>query len=257
MRIDLHTHSSVSADGWLSPTDLVEAAVASGLDKVAITDHREIDGALEAFDRYPDHVIVGEEIHCKGGTHIIGLFINELVPSALSVEETVGRIRNQGGIIYAPHPFAYAWGVARHAEEALANADVVEVFNSRAFLPHWNRRAAEAARKRGIPGASSTDAHFPWEFGRAYTELPSFADASEFRVAVQSSCPVGNRIGSPWLHVGSRMVSEWRRFAPERKKPDERASRRRIDALAGDRVGQSNMSQPARPLGACTNRKLP
>lgn len=38
MRIDLHTHSRVS-DGTQTPTELVHAAVAAGLDVLAITDH--------------------------------------------------------------------------------------------------------------------------------------------------------------------------------------------------------------------------
>ena len=210
MRIDLHCHSSVSPDGWLSPTELVERAVAAGLDKVAITDHREIDGAIEAHKRYPQRVIVGEEIHCKKGTHIIGLFLSDLIPSALTVEETVRRVRDQGGLVYAPHPFAYAWDADRHAELALDGADVVEVFNSRAFLPVWNRRAAEAASARGLPGAASTDAHFPWEFGRAFTELPSFSDSAGFRSAVEQARPVGRKIGSPWLHVASKLIAEAR-----------------------------------------------
>jgi predicted metal-dependent phosphoesterase TrpH len=214
MRIDLHCHSSVSPDGWLSPLELVETAVAAGLDKVAITDHREIDGALEAFERYPDRVIVGEEIHCEKGTHIIGLCIAELIPSGKSVSETARIIREQGGLVYAPHPFAYPWNAGWHAQAALAEAEVVEVFNSRAFLPGWNRRAVEAARERGLPCAASSDSHFPWEFGRAYTELPAFSDSDGFRSALQNARPVGNRKGSPWLHVASKLIAETRRVVP-------------------------------------------
>ncbi len=214
MRVDLHTHSSVSPDGWLSPRGMVEAAIAAGLDMIAITDHREIDGALEAFDAYPDRVIIGEEIHCRAGPHLIGLYINELIPSGRSVEETVERIREQGGVVYAPHPFAYAWAAGKRAHEALAVADVVEVFNSRAFLPGWNRRAAAAAEARNLAAAASTDAHFPWEFGRAYTELPSFSNVDEFRNSLKGARPYGKRLGSPWLHIGSRLVAEARRFVP-------------------------------------------
>jgi predicted metal-dependent phosphoesterase TrpH len=193
---------------------MVEAAIAAGLDKIAITDHREIVGALEAFERYPEHVIVGEEIHCKSGTHVIGLYLSVLIPSGRSVVETAERIRDQGGIIYAPHPYAYAWAASARAAEALAVADVVEVFNSRAFLPSWNRKATRAAEKRGLAAAASTDAHFPWEFGRAYTEVPSFSGAAEFRNALASARPVGNRLGSLLLHIGSRLVAEVRRFYP-------------------------------------------
>lgn len=46
--IDLHTHSSVS-DGTETPTQLIAAAVESGLSAVAITDHDSTAGWSEAF----------------------------------------------------------------------------------------------------------------------------------------------------------------------------------------------------------------
>lgn len=47
VRIDLHTHSTVS-DGTTSPTEVVEAAAAAGLDVVALTDHDTHQGWAEA-----------------------------------------------------------------------------------------------------------------------------------------------------------------------------------------------------------------
>jgi predicted metal-dependent phosphoesterase TrpH len=211
IRVDLHLHSTASHDGWASPTDVVERALDAGLDKVAITDHGEIDGALEAHSRFPDRVIVGEEIHCHGNTHLIGLFMETRIPYGLSVSETARRIRQQGGVIYAPHPFAYLTRVALRAAQVMAVADMVEVFNSRAFLRMWNRRAAAAASQRGIPSAASSDAHFPYELGRAYTEMPDFCDAPGFLRSAIHARPVGKRIGSPWLHVASRLLADWRR----------------------------------------------
>ncbi len=49
MRIDLHTHSSVS-DGTESPGELVASAAAAGLDVVALTDHDTTAGWAEASD---------------------------------------------------------------------------------------------------------------------------------------------------------------------------------------------------------------
>jgi hypothetical protein len=89
----------------------------------------------------------------------------------------------------------------------LAVSDVVEVFNARAFVPRWNRRATQAAADAGRPGFASTDAHFPWEIGRAWTELPPFTDAIDFLAAARSARPVGRRRGSSLLHVGSIALS--------------------------------------------------
>jgi predicted metal-dependent phosphoesterase TrpH len=203
----------------MAPVEFIERAVAAGLDRIAITDHNAIDGALEAHGRDPDRVIVGEEITCRGGTHLIGLFLSHRIPAGLPVEETAERIRDQDGVVYAPHPYAYAIRSQQHAGRALAVADMVEVFNSRAFLPHWNRRAAAAADTRALPMAAGTDAHFSWELGRAYTEMPAFQTVGEFRNAIGDARPVGLATASPWIHVASRILVEARRMTGERTRP--------------------------------------
>jgi predicted metal-dependent phosphoesterase TrpH len=222
IRVDLHSHSSYSADGWSSPLEVVERALAAGLDRIAITDHGEIDGALEARDRFPDQVIVGEEVYCDDGSHLIGLFLEEWIPGGLSIREAAQNIRHQGGVVYAPHPYAYLRNADRHAEPLISVADVVEVFNSRAFLQRWNCAADDAARDRGLPRAAGSDAHFPWELGRAYTEMPAFGSAKEFREALRSAKPVGIRLGSPFLHVVTKALEV---SSPVRRR-DGRGTRR-------------------------------
>src|SRR5690606_18231825 len=108
LRIDLHAHTRFSPDATMSPRELVDRALDAGLDRIAVTDHGEIEGALEARAYAPAHVIVGEEIRCEGRTELIGLFLTERIPQGLPIEETVERIRAQGGLVYAPHPYAYA-----------------------------------------------------------------------------------------------------------------------------------------------------
>jgi len=77
MRIDLHTHSSVS-DGTDSPTELVEHAAESGLDVIALTDHDTFDG-LEAAEaagrRVGVEVLRGIEISTQRSgwsVHLLG-----------------------------------------------------------------------------------------------------------------------------------------------------------------------------------------
>lgn len=203
IRADLHCHTRLSADAFTTPAELVERAAAAGIDRVAVTDHGEIEGALAAHALDPARIIVGEEIRCRGGTELIGLYLQERIPYGLPVEETAARIREQGGLVYAPHPYAYLGFPARHAARALAVADVVEVFNSRAFLPAWNRLAREAAQARGIPMAASSDGHFPHEIGRAYTTLPWFDDAASLRAALAHATPNGIETATPFIHVAS------------------------------------------------------
>lgn len=65
VRIDLHTHSSVS-DGTDSPAELVAAAAAAGLDVVALTDHDTTEGWHAAAATLPPGLtlVPGAELSC-------------------------------------------------------------------------------------------------------------------------------------------------------------------------------------------------
>ncbi len=207
LRVDLHSHTNYSHDGHTSPEILVARASEVGLDRIAVTDHGTIEGALIARELAPALVIVGEEIRCACRTELIGLFLSERIPQRLSMDETVARIRSQGGVVYAPHPYAYARQAVRRARRALDRADVVEAVNARAFLPWWNRAAAGAARTRGLPAAAGSDAHFAFEIGRAYTRMPAFADGAGFLEAVRNGTPIQCRRSSPLLHVAGIAIN--------------------------------------------------
>ena len=66
MRIDLHTHSSVS-DGTETPAELVATAHAAGLDVVALTDHDTTGGWAAAWAARPPGltVVPGMELSCR------------------------------------------------------------------------------------------------------------------------------------------------------------------------------------------------
>ena len=203
LRAVFHTHTRFSPDAHMSPSDLVERAAEIGLDRVAITDHGEIEGALRARELDPSRVIVGEEIRCRGRTEVIGLFLSERIPPGLSLEETVARIRDQGGVVFAPHPFAYRLQPQLQAARAARVADILEVFNSRAFAPKWNRLAAELAARTRLPTAASSDAHFVEELGRGHTVVPHFTAATDLLAVLGLARPVGGEVSSPLVHAGS------------------------------------------------------
>lgn len=81
LNIDLHCHSTVS-DGLLTPTQLVEHAVARGVDVLALTDHDDVGGLDEARRAASEAnitFITGVEISVdwRGQTlHIVGLGID-------------------------------------------------------------------------------------------------------------------------------------------------------------------------------------
>lgn len=212
-KVDLHSHTDRSPDAAIPPGELVERALEAGLDRIAVTDHGTIEGALEAREGAPDRVIVGEEIRCACGTELIGLYLDERVPQRRPLEEVVARIRDQGGVIYAPHPYAYAWRPLWRAGRALGVADVVEACNARAFFRPWNSAAARAARRRGLSVAAGSDAHFPAEVGRAYAEMPAFSDREEFLRAIRTARPVQVQTTSLSAHVRSTVLKLARRSA--------------------------------------------
>lgn len=99
MRIDLHTHSTAS-DGTDSPTELMRAAAAAGLDVVAITDHDTTAGWDEAFAACPEGmtIVPGVEFSCvhhpPGGRrvslHLLGYLFD---PANVGLQQEWARLR--------------------------------------------------------------------------------------------------------------------------------------------------------------------
>jgi predicted metal-dependent phosphoesterase TrpH len=211
LRVDLHVHTRYSPDATLKPRELIARARHAGFDRIAITDHNTMEGAYEARSIDPDFIIMGEEIDTAEGTDLIGLFLEQAIPRGLPLAEVAARIREQDGIVYAPHPFAYLYKPGAHSRRVLDAADVVEAVNSRAFLPRWNQLAQAGARARGLPVAAGTDAHFPHEVGRAWTEMPTFQDVTQFRLAIRHAVPVLVNTSGPFVHIASLSLEALRR----------------------------------------------
>jgi len=67
LKVDFHVHTYYSNDSLNRIPVLLAAARKAGLDRVVITDHNSIHGALEAQRLAPDLVIVGEEVRTSAG----------------------------------------------------------------------------------------------------------------------------------------------------------------------------------------------
>lgn len=210
----MHGHTYWSKDSQLGLADLERAILRAGLDAVCITDHNEIGGALELAARRTVRVIVGEEIRTSDG-EIIGLFLQEKIPARLSPEATIAAIRDQGGIVYIPHPLDRFRG-SRLQPAALAavlnQVDVLEVFNARNLLAGDNRRALRLARERGVRQGAGSDSHLASEVGHAYVEVPDFTTPGELLTALESAVVHGRRT-NPFVHVRTRLDKEARRRA--------------------------------------------
>jgi predicted metal-dependent phosphoesterase TrpH len=164
--LDLHVHTSHSIDGFCSVGEAVAAAKAKGLNGIAITDHNTVTGHPDTkkFSKDGFLVIPGLEVSSADG-HIVGLGVSELVPRDLPAEETVNRIKKQGGVAIAAHPFALG---RRPGLVYRAKFDAIEVLNSRAIL-FSNPLARRFAERNKIPMVAGSDAHLRGEIGMAYT----------------------------------------------------------------------------------------
>lgn len=177
IRIDLHTHSSESPDGGISAAQYKKMLDSGLLDYIAITDHNSIDFARELHAKLGDKIIIGEEIMTQSG-EIIGLYLQEAIPPQLSLQETVGQIKAQGGLVYVPHPFEKTRsGVAISDLEKIAEEiDIIESVNGRAFAENHTSEAQRFATEYRLPVCASSDAHGASGWGRTYTGLPEAPD---------------------------------------------------------------------------------
>jgi hypothetical protein len=204
LSVELHSHSDLSYDGRDPVELLLEQAEAVGLDALAITDHDEIDASLEAAamaDEYGLVGIPGMEVSSAAG-HVLALGVETLIPAGLSYDETLGRIRSQDGIAVVPHPFQSSrHGVAAHISlDQLADADAIEVYNSRLFTGRANRQAERFAEERGIPMTAGSDAHIAEMVGQAVTEVDAYhgsVDSILDAIVEGRTTVVGKR--TPWF----------------------------------------------------------
>ena len=198
VRVDFHLHTMWSGDATTTPDELDEAVRAAEIDVLCITDHGTVNGARELAqtNKLPCRVIVGQELRTWAG-EVIGLFLSERLPYGLKPDETVERIRAQGGLVYIPHPF----DPTRHCLRAsvlddlvAARAvDAIEVFNAKTSLSHLNEQARAYAEAHDLPGGAGSDAHEPSAVGAAYLEMPDFDGPADFLDAMRGGAVVGHQ----------------------------------------------------------------
>lgn len=184
VRVDCHLHTVYSGDAVTTLDELVRRVAEERIDVVCVTDHHSLEGARQVLASETGvRVIVGEEIRTTAG-ELIGLFLTERIPYVLPIDDVVARIRAQGGVVYAPHPLDPARSsVGAVILDRLArrgDLDVVEVFNAKVGDPVLNERAADAARRYGLPAAAGSDAHDPAGVGAAYVAMPDFDSPADF-----------------------------------------------------------------------------
>jgi predicted metal-dependent phosphoesterase TrpH len=173
MKCDLHVHTNYSFDSNTSPKEIVDKAIKEGVNCIAITDHGEIKGALEAMEYAkgkPILIIPGIEVKSKEGD-ILGLNVKEKIPNKLSARETIRRIKEQGGFVVIPHPFGLFCKFRGNLKELIKEIDAIEVLNASIF-GNGNEIAKKIAKENNLPFTVGTDSHFPNFIGKCYLEIP-------------------------------------------------------------------------------------
>lgn len=187
---DLHMHTDHSHD-CATPIDvLLETAKDRGLGAIAITDHNEISGALEARERADGiKVIVAEEVKTAREGEVIGLFLEQKIPRGMSMAETIAEIRRQGGLVYVPHPFDRLHSVPdyEHLLKIVEQIDILEVFNPRVAFSAFNEEAERFAAKYRIIAGAGSDSHVAQGLGSVRIRLHDFDGPREFLEAMRDA----------------------------------------------------------------------
>jgi glycosyltransferase involved in cell wall biosynthesis len=190
--VDLHMHTDHSHDCATPVEVLLATARAQGLGAIAVTDHNEVSGALEAAAKAADYgvkVIVGEEVKTAHQGEVIGLFLKEKIPRGLTLAETVAEIRRQGGVVYVPHPFDRMHAVPdyEHLLDVVEDVDAIEVYNPRVAIGSFNEEAARFAAKYRILAGAGSDAHVTQGLGSVRVRMPDFDGPDEFLEALRAA----------------------------------------------------------------------
>jgi predicted metal-dependent phosphoesterase TrpH len=232
-RADLHLHTTYSAwrqlrfihprDCYVPPVGAYRAALAAGMDFVAVTDHDSVEGALRLLEHPeadPARVIVGEEVEATfpeigQWVHVNVLGITEEDHRELQrlrpdVRELCAYCRERDLLHVLNHPFQSYTGqkpLESYLEDILSLFTHVEGLNG-GVTASQNRAVSALCEEADLWGGhlvqvGGSDAHTLGRVGRAWTEAEG-GTAGEFLAQVKAGrCRVGGTAQSFWGLVGS------------------------------------------------------
>jgi predicted metal-dependent phosphoesterase TrpH len=206
--VDLHFHTNHS-DGLNSVKAVAERARELGIG-VAITDHNEIQGAVEIAAEKDLLTIPGIEITSAEGTHLLVYFYsiaglkkfykNDLKPymghdvmssTDLTMEEVIQRARKYNSLVVFPHPYSAMYtGVCNHQfsterlETLLQMCDGIEAINSE-NLKKWNLKSALLGFNLNKALTGGSDGHTLYHMGRVVTYSDCMPTRTAFLDAIK------------------------------------------------------------------------
>lgn len=195
-KADLHVHTRVS-DGMASVAQVLEYIEhRTDLDVVAITDHEDARGGLEARDLaarrgYRYEVIPGAEVTTLQG-HLLALFIEKAPPSFRGIDSTLEAIHQAGGLAIVPHPLSWLTrSVSLRTLDRIQRGDghrfdAIELANPSPAALRTRDRAIRLNEERWhLPVTGSSDAHHLPHIATGWTQFAG-TSAEHLREAIRS-----------------------------------------------------------------------
>jgi predicted metal-dependent phosphoesterase TrpH len=214
LKLDLHVHSKYSDDGMGDPKEIIKSVKKKGLNGLAITDHNTVEGSLKALKIAPkDFIIIpGTEISTSDG-HLIALNVKEKIPKSLSIEETVEKIIDAGGLPIVPHLFRNMSGIKEeNLKKIYTKTPAIEVFNS-CSLPKTNLKTAKIARRYKLGGTGGSDSHDLMYAGNAYTIIKNNQlNLEDIITEIKNKKTWGEGTVMPLQYRRNRMIKSFKQF---------------------------------------------
>ncbi|AJW71170.1 PHP-associated domain-containing protein [Nitrosopumilus adriaticus] len=196
---ELHCHNSFSNfhvgegepsyDCNISIRDQLERSFNLGLDAIFVTNHNTLDGYRQLLEYKNDHekfkkinVYPAEEITIDNGAHVLAYGIHDEIPTGISLEEVIDKVRDQGGVSSAPHPF----GLINALRDNAKKCDMVEVFNSNNVDILSNARATQFALDNNMTQVAGSDSHVLSTLGRCVNVINSENNLDDILQAMKS-----------------------------------------------------------------------
>lgn len=187
MIVDLHVHTAVSSPcSFIDPEQMIDRAVAVGLDALCVTEHEEIRGAEVARDigrRKGFTVFRGIEIYTEFGDVLVYGLYRDAPAWKTPFEELVRISGEEDAVMVLAHPCRIVGELEKvHGEADVARmvsrVDAIETFNG-GCTPEGNRAAAQMADSYGLPQTGGSDAHHLFQVGRCVTVFDDHLETEE------------------------------------------------------------------------------
>ncbi len=190
LKMDSHIHSKYSPDSESKLEDIIEVSKNRNIDIIAISDHNTVDGTSEIIKKTKNTDILAIpsiEISSSKG-HILGFGCEETVPRDLSVEDTIDRIHDLGGLAIIPHPYCfYRHGLLHNKDYKGLKIDAIETKNARFIIGYCNRKAKKLSEKENLPGLGASDAHYYKFVGDCYSLIDCEKDIDSVMKAIKNN----------------------------------------------------------------------